>query len=145
MASAGSTTFPNRLQCISITTLNHFLPQLATPSSAAELRSLKPALSSQSAPERGHKSVANSRVIRTRAAQIKYRPTGLLSLSGEARKVEARGTEIRWPVPLSRCGPTPIVSRDNGQCPTTKAKHPKYWRKSYRSLSLRTFLQKRRL
>nr|XP_034174998.1 uncharacterized protein LOC117601860 [Osmia lignaria] len=32
---------------------------------------------------------------------------------------------------LSSNDSTPIVSRDNGHCPATKAKQPKYWRKSY--------------
>lgn len=42
---------------------------------------------------------------------------------GEEEKKEASS--------LSSNDSTPIVSRDNGHCPATKAKQPKYWRKSY--------------
>ena len=54
--------------------------------------------------------------------------------TGRGRR-EEKGKEAeegsRFPFHSTAANSTPIVSRDNGQCPATKAKHPKYWRKSY--------------
>lgn len=45
--------------------------------------------------------------------------------------VERKERDKKVASSLSRRDSTPIVSRDNGHCSVTKAKHPKYWRKSY--------------